>query len=324
LIKSGRFFSSVSVFVLSVFVLLRAFVVNLSSSAVSPFQSSSDGLLKECRAVDRRGGMPEDAPVGALVPPACRSRSSYMTRPIEWFLLASLCLAPAARCPAQPPQPVDEREAGSEAAAASTEDDDGWQSLFDGESLGAWKDSEFGTGGNIEVRDGTIVLGFADGCNGITWREEFPEADYEIRLEAMRVDGNDFFCGLTFPVGESPCTLIVGGWGGAVVGLSSIDGQDASENETTTPMRFKRGRWYPIRLRVTAGRITAWIDDEQVVDLATEGRKISIRPEVERSKPLGIASWCTTAALRGIEMRRIEPEAAEPDAAEPDATGPSD
>ena len=61
-------------------------------------------------------------------------------------------------------------------------------------------------------------------------------SDYEVTLEAMRVDGNDFFCGMTFPAGKDPCTLIVGGWGGTVVGLSSINGMDASENETTINM----------------------------------------------------------------------------------------
>ena len=36
-----------------------------------------------------------------------------------------------------------------------------------------------------------------------------------------------------------PVHLIVGGWGGTVVGLSSIDGMDASENETTITESLK-------------------------------------------------------------------------------------
>ena len=64
-------------------------------------------------------------------------------------------------------------------------------------------------------------------------KETFPKVDYEVNLDAKRVAGNDFFCGITFPVGKRFCSLIVGGWGGATVGLSSIDGKDAAENETT-------------------------------------------------------------------------------------------
>ena len=52
---------------------------------------------------------------------------------------------------------------------------------------------------------------------GVTYQGQFPKTDYEVSLEAMRVDGVDFFCGMTFPVRSEFCTLIVGGWGGEVV-----------------------------------------------------------------------------------------------------------
>jgi len=174
--------------------------------------------------------------------------------------------------------------------------------LFDGSSLNGWKISDFGTQGDVYVSGDKIVLGMGDGCTGITWTGEFPVSDYEVTLEAMRVEGNDFFCGMTFPAGKDPCTLIVGGWGGSVVGLSSINGMDASENETTTSMRFETDRWYKIRLKVAAGKIEAWIDDEKVVDFTTGNNYFSIRPEVELSKPFGIASWRTTSAIRNIHL----------------------
>jgi hypothetical protein len=129
--------------------------------------------------------------------------------------------------------------------------------------------------------------------------------DYEIGVEARRLAGNDFFCGLTFPVGQAYCSFIVGGWGGAVTGLSSLDGEDASENETSTVKNLEDQRWYAIRVRVTAERIQAWIDDAVWVDVKTTGRRIGIRPEVEASRPLGIASWRTTAALRTIRLRKL-------------------
>ena len=141
-----------------------------------------------------------------------------------------------------------------------------------------------------------------DGCTGITWKGDFPDTDYEVTLEAKKVDGNDFFCGMTFPAREYPCTLIIGGWGGTVVGLSSINGLDASENETTINRSFEKDRWYRISLRVTVSKIEARIDDEIVIDFTTDGNILSIRPEVELSKPFGIASWRTTAALRNIRV----------------------
>jgi hypothetical protein len=128
--------------------------------------------------------------------------------------------------------------------------------------------------------------------------------NYEIELQAMRLAGGDFFCGLTFPVPASHCSFIVGGWAGTVVGLSSINGMDASENSTTVRRRFENDRWYTIRVGVTESHIQAWIDDESVVDVDTTGKRISVRAEVLDSRPLGIASWRTKAALRNIRMRR--------------------
>lgn len=187
-----------------------------------------------------------------------------------------------------------------------------WVPLFDGKTLDGWKPTEFGTGGEITVEDGHILISFGDGSTGLTWQKEFPKVDFEVRLEAQRVDGSDFFCGLTFPVQDSHCSLIVGGWGGAVVGLSTIDGEDAAHNKTRQYMTFKKGQWYNIRVRVTQTRITAWIDDKQVVDQETTGRKISIRPESSLSRPFGIASWSTTAAIRKFEMRKLTAAEAAP------------
>lgn len=181
-----------------------------------------------------------------------------------------------------------------------------WESLFDGENLGYWTSTPFGGEGPVHIEDGQIVLEMGETLTGITWTgPDLPRINYEISLEARRLDGHDFFCGLTFPVGESSCSLIVGGWGGSVVGLSSLDGMDASENETTRTMSFERGRWYLIRVRVTEGALEAWIDDRKMVDVSTEGRQIWIRPEVDLSRPLGVATWITRSALRNLRLRRL-------------------
>ncbi len=189
--------------------------------------------------------------------------------------------------------------------AAGVAAEPAWKSLFDGRSLKGWKATQFGGEGQIDVVDGRIVMHSGNPMTGITWVGDVPKIDYELTLEAMRVDGSDFFCGLTFPVGDSPCSFIVGGWGGGVVGLSSIDGSDASENETTKYQEFESGRWYAVRLKVTKQKIEAWLDKKQMVNLDTKDRKISVRLEVELSRPLGIACYNTTAALRDIKLRKL-------------------
>jgi hypothetical protein len=186
-----------------------------------------------------------------------------------------------------------------------------WRALFDGKSLHGWKSTAFGGEGDVYVEDGQLWLDFGATLTGITYTgQDLPHGDYELRLEAKRVDGSDFFCGLTFPVRDAHLSLIVGGWGGALVGLSSLDGQDASENETRRSMAFRKQTWYRIRAQVTADRVRVWIDDQPVIDQSISSRQLSLRPEVDLSKPLGIASWQTRAAIRKIEWRPLSPAAA--------------
>jgi len=214
---------------------------------------------------------------------------------------ANLQAAPAKQAaPATPP-----KQAEQSAATKAQGDEQGWQALFDGKTLNGWAITDFAGRGDVKVENGSIILG--EGVmTGITWTNPLPASmSYEIALDAMRVQGSDFFCGLTFPVGKDPCSLIVGGWGGGVVGLSSLDGEDAANNETTKVAEFEKGKWYAIKLRVQPTRIQAWIDGEKYVDVDTTDRKISIRIEVELSRPLGIASWNTQAALKNIRMRKL-------------------
>lgn len=190
-------------------------------------------------------------------------------------------------------------------AAACAMAADGWQPLFDGRSMAGWKATGFGGGEEPVVVDGAIRIPSGADLNGVTWDGEFPRSGYELAIEARRVDGNDFFCGLTFPVGETCCSLILGGWGGTITGLSCIDGRDAGDNETTDSMTFVKGRWYDVRVRVDAERIECVVDGETIVDQAIAGRRIDVRAEVIPSQPLGIATFATTGEARNIRWRPL-------------------
>jgi sugar phosphate isomerase/epimerase len=182
-----------------------------------------------------------------------------------------------------------------------------WKPLFDGKTLTDWKAPNFSGQGEVEVKDGQMILGAGSDITGLNYTGDLPKMNYEVALEASRQQGSDFFCGLTLPYGDKCCTLVVGGWGGSLVGLSSINGDDASENETTKFLKFETGKWYRIRVKMTAQKIEAWIDDEQVVKVETEGKKIDMRPgEIELSKPFGIATFRTQGALRDLKLRSID------------------
>jgi hypothetical protein len=182
-----------------------------------------------------------------------------------------------------------------------------WTALFDGKTLKDWERTNFGGEGEVAVEDGAIVMQSGGPITGVHYKgkQKLPTTNYELTLEAMKARGDDFFCGLTFPVDKSFCSFIVGGWAGGIVGISSIDGMDASENETTRFQNFKQKQWYKIRVRVTKDRVQCWIDKDSLVDVDVKGRKLDVRPEVDLSKPLGICAFETVSKLRHIQVRQL-------------------
>ena len=182
--------------------------------------------------------------------------------------------------------------------------------LFDGSTLDGWKKTPFYGAEGYEVRivDGAIVLPVGKGMSGVTsTRPDLPKADYELSYEAKRTEGEDFFAAATFPVGDGFLTLVNGGWGGNVTGLSCIDGADASENQTTTGYRYKNDAWYRFRVRVTADAVRCWIDDKEVVKVDVRDRELKTRIQVRASEPLGFATWESAGAVRKVALRRLTP-----------------
>ena len=184
--------------------------------------------------------------------------------------------------------------------------------LFDGKTLKNWKVPEFGGEGKVTVKDGQIIIGTGDPMSGITWTGgDLPQVDYELTFEAQRIEGSDFFGTITFPVQKDSCSFVLGGWGGGVTGLSTLDGSSAIENQTTGYQEFEKGKWYKVRVRVTKTKIETWIDDKQVVDVEYTDKRVSIRIEVELSKPLGFSTYRTTGAIRALKLTEMAAAPAE-------------
>jgi hypothetical protein len=199
------------------------------------------------------------------------------------------------------------------ATPGPADDKSAWKPLFDGKSLGGWKAANFADAGKVQVQDGAIVMEKGGSMTGVAFQgKTFPKVDYEVSFEGKRVAGGDFFCTTVFPVGDSFCSFVTGGWGGTIVGLSNVNSENASANVTTKTKDFDTGRWYKFRLRVTKDRIQAWIDDEQVVDLDTEDRKITLHRACDPCKPFGFATWKTTGAVRAVRVRSLTAAEAKP------------
>jgi hypothetical protein len=248
--------------------------------------------------------MNEDPATGKSTPvrTTLEVETAVETAPASEVSLAAGAAEPAA-------EPALAEETAPAEKAADVKDDAGELVLFDGKTLGNWQTTQFGGEGDVFVdEEGNLELGFGAVITGVNWKGGVPAtSNYEISLEAMKLDGNDFFLALTFPVKDSHATFVVGGWGGGVVGISSVDDLNASENETMNIEGFEKDVWHKIRVRVTDDKLQAWIGEDQKVDLELEGRKISLLPgDIELSVPIGIAAYQTRARYRNIIWRNLD------------------
>ena len=99
--------------------------------------------------------------------------------------------------------------------------------------------------------------------------------------------------------------LVLGGWGGSLIGISSIDDFDASENETGDAFIFEDKKWYAIKLRVSEEELIVWLDEKKVIDCEVADRKVSMRfGEIEMSVPLGITTYATSGEFRNLKLKR--------------------
>ena len=179
-----------------------------------------------------------------------------------------------------------------------------WELTRDG--LKHWKVTNFGGEGEVEAAAGEIILPMGYPMTGITWNgESLPTVNYELTWQAKKTDGDDFFCGLTFPVGDSFCTLILGGWGGNLVGLSCIDGDDAANNGTKQFHQFERERWYNVGIFVDENGIEVQLDGKVIIDQPRGEYKFSVRNETLPSRPLGCCNYQTSSVIRNMVLKKF-------------------
>lgn len=185
---------------------------------------------------------------------------------------------------------------------------EGWISLFDGKTLAGWEIVRYGGEGEPYVKNGSLVLPRAVNglMTGVCWvGDSLPNSDYIIYYEAKRVEGYDIFAGLSFPCGDSYASLIIGGWGGIVNGLSCINGYDASENETTQHFSVRDNEWLPIELYVTTERIRAVLKNDVLFDVSTKGKNIHLRGGLLDT---GFTLWTylTTGEIKNLRIKKLK------------------
>lgn len=181
------------------------------------------------------------------------------------------------------------------------------------DGMGQWETVNFGGEGDVYFKDGELSLDYGNPLTGVKYQGDLAELfgddleNYQITLEAQRVEGVDMFLGVTFPVGEEGhVSLVLGGWAGAITGISNLDGLNASENKTTQYHAFEDKKWYRVKIEVTPKKIQCWLDDKQLVDVTrADYESYDTHGAVVDTKPLGMFSYGTWGKVRDIRVLKL-------------------
>lgn len=163
----------------------------------------------------------------------------------------------------------------------------------------------FGGDGEIIWEEGALELDPGSPLTGLRWPGFAPGPAYEVEVWFRRIAGVDFPLCLTFPVGDSHCSLVLGGWGGTVCGLSNIDGADADNNASRQLRHLPDRALQKLRLRVDPEEIRAVLNGELLVAQPRAGHRFSLRPEVDPCRPFGVASFNTTSRIERLRWRPL-------------------
>ncbi len=181
--------------------------------------------------------------------------------------------------------------------------------LFNGRDLTGWKIADIPDSGQVKVLpDGIVECGVGHSITGIAYTNKFPTMNYELSLEGMRKEGYDFFIALTIPVEKSFCTIIIGGWGGGLCGISSYDFNDAANNQWAEGLSLKNNQWYTLRVRVTPGVLQITLNKDLYTARVEfdDCQRLSLRfGEMEKTVPLGLSTFETKAHWRNFTVTEI-------------------
>ena len=183
--------------------------------------------------------------------------------------------------------------------------------LFNGKDLSGWKAADIWGNGKVEaLSNGVVSCGIGKPLTGLAYTNTFPTMSYEVKMEALRKEGSDFFVAMTIPVESNACTVVIGGWGGGLCGISSINFMDASENQYSEGVVFKNDVWYTLRVRVTPGLLEVFLNDTlytaKVPFESSSAFTLRAGSDIDKTKPFGLATYETKALWRNLTVTALE------------------
>lgn len=177
-----------------------------------------------------------------------------------------------------------------------------------------WQSINFGGEGDVFFKDGALNLDYGNPITGAIYKGDIVSLfgedleNYAITLQARRYEGVDMFLGLTFPVGkDGHVSLVLGGWAGAITGISNLDGLNASENATTEYHNLEDKKWFKVKVLVTTKKIQCWLNEKQIVNVnRSDYKDYDTHGAVVDTKPFGMFSYDTHGQVKDMKVWKLD------------------
>ncbi len=138
-----------------------------------------------------------------------------------------------------------------------------------------------------------------------------PEGSYELRASFVRQSGNESV-DFILPVGSSSVAVVLSGGGGAVSGLSCVNGKEADLNEAkVSPGRLENGHEYRAECRVIVqgnqAMITVTLDGQPYIMWSGLQSALSVPGMKKLPDPtlLGLGAFGSNTVFRRVDLRLL-------------------
>lgn len=134
-----------------------------------------------------------------------------------------------------------------------------------------------------------------------------PTGEYDFRISFTRETGQHSI-GLLFVHGGRMAAFEVDAWGQHLAGIQNVGGQDIRQNSMRKEgITLRNGQRYTLMLEVRKDRVRGLLDDQEIVNLRTNGDNLALSDlwRLPQATNLALAAWEADTTFHSVEVRSL-------------------
>ncbi|MFG0254309.1 MAG: DJ-1/PfpI family protein [Rhodopirellula sp. JB053] len=162
------------------------------------------------------------------------------------------------------------------------------------------RQSVFGTW----IKSDSAITASANGASRIVLPFQ-PKSEYDFRVTFTRNNGSHSIA-LFFVTGQGQASFEVDAWGQHLAGIQNINGETIQQNETrVNDVQLENGRRYTAMVEVRSDHITAYLDDERLIEMPLTGQRLTVPSiwTIPDATVLAIGAYASETVFHSVEVR---------------------